>query len=51
VIDEEPLADLGRRMNVDAGPGMADVAAFLVSDDARWITGQTINVDAGMVRW
>ena len=30
---------------------IADVAAFLVSDDARWITGQTINVDAGMVRW
>lgn len=28
---------------------IADVAAFLASDDARWITGQTINVDAGMV--
>ncbi|WP_245477714.1 MULTISPECIES: hypothetical protein [unclassified Mesorhizobium] len=22
----------------------------LASDDARWITGQTLNVDAGMVR-
>lgn len=30
---------------------VADVVAFLASDDARWITGQTINVDAGMVRW
>ena len=30
---------------------IADVASFLVSDDAAWITGQTINVDAGMVRW
>lgn len=32
----------------------ADIAAavsFLVSDDAKWITGQTLNVDAGMVRW
>ncbi|PSJ63288.1 pyridoxal 4-dehydrogenase, SDR-type [Kumtagia ephedrae] len=29
---------------------IADVVAFLASDDARWITGQTINVDAGMVR-
>jgi pyridoxal 4-dehydrogenase len=29
---------------------VAKVAAFLVSDDAEWITGQTINVDAGMVR-
>lgn len=25
--------------------------SFLASDDANWITGQTINVDAGMVRW
>lgn len=30
---------------------IAKVAAFLVSDDAEWITGQTINVDAGMVRY
>ncbi|MDE0304775.1 MAG: SDR family NAD(P)-dependent oxidoreductase [Albidovulum sp.] len=30
---------------------IANVASFLVSDDASWITGQTINVDAGMVRW
>lgn len=30
---------------------VADVAAFLVSHDARWMTGQTVNVDAGMVRW
>ncbi len=29
---------------------IGDVVAFLASDDARWITGQTINVDAGMVR-
>jgi pyridoxal 4-dehydrogenase len=32
----------------------ADIAAavsFLASDDAKWITGQTLNVDAGMVRW
>ncbi|QYU68295.1 SDR family oxidoreductase [Leptolyngbya sp. 15MV] len=25
--------------------------AFLASEEAHWITGQTINVDAGMVRW
>lgn len=30
---------------------IAGVASFLASDDAKWITGQTINVDAGMVRW
>lgn len=33
-------------------PGeIGGVASFLASDDAQWITGQTINVDAGMVRW
>ena len=30
---------------------IADVVAFLASDDARWMTGQTLNVDAGMVRY
>jgi pyridoxal 4-dehydrogenase len=30
---------------------IADVVSFLASDDARWITGQTLNVDAGMVRY
>lgn len=30
---------------------IAPAVAFLVSDDARWITGQTLNVDGGMVRW
>ncbi|WP_425350317.1 SDR family oxidoreductase [Mesorhizobium temperatum] len=29
---------------------IADVVSLLASDDARWITGQTLNVDAGMVR-
>ena len=30
---------------------IAAVASFLCSDDAGWMTGQTVNVDAGMVRW
>ena len=30
---------------------IAAVVSFLCSEDARWMTGQTINVDAGMVRW
>ena len=30
---------------------IADAVAFLASDDARWMTGQTLNVDAGMVRY
>jgi pyridoxal 4-dehydrogenase len=25
--------------------------AFLASEEAQWITGQALNVDAGMVRW
>ena len=30
---------------------IASVVAFLCSEDAGWMTGQTVNVDAGMVRW
>ena len=30
---------------------IAAAVAFLASDDAKWITGQTLNVDGGMVRW
>ena len=30
---------------------IANVVSFLASDDAAWMTGQTLNVDAGMVRW
>jgi len=30
---------------------IAPAIAFLASDDAHWITGQTLNVDGGMVRW
>lgn len=37
------------------GQGMPDdiapAVAFLASEEAHWITGQTLNVDAGMVRW
>jgi pyridoxal 4-dehydrogenase len=25
--------------------------AFLASEEAHWITGQTLAVDAGMIRW
>lgn len=30
---------------------IASVVSFLCSADASWMTGQTVNVDAGMVRW
>lgn len=30
---------------------IAPAVAFLASEDAQWITGQTLNVDAGMARW
>ena len=30
---------------------IADAVAFLASDEARFITGQTLNVDGGMIRW
>ena len=30
---------------------IAPAVAFLASEEAHWITGQTLAVDAGMVRW
>ena len=38
-----PLGRLGQPRDI------ADVVAFLVSDDARWITGQVIGVNGGIV--
>ena len=38
-----PLGDLGQPEDIAAA------AAFLASDDARYITGQVLNVDGGMV--
>ena len=40
------MSPLGRLGQVD---DIADVVAFLVSDDARWITGQNIQAGGGVV--
>lgn len=40
------MAALGRIGKVE---DIADVVAFLASDDARWITGQTIHVNGGYI--
>ncbi len=37
----------GRGVPTDVVPAVA----FLASEEAHWITGQALNVDAGMVRW
>jgi pyridoxal 4-dehydrogenase len=37
----------GRGLPKDVVPAVA----FLACDEAHWITGQALNVDAGMVRW
>ena len=43
LLDQVPLGEIGRPEDVAAA------VAFLASDDARYITGQTINVDGGLV--
>jgi NAD(P)-dependent dehydrogenase (short-subunit alcohol dehydrogenase family) len=43
-IDEMPLGRFGRLME-----DIAPVALYLASDDARYVTGQTINCDGGQV--
>ncbi|MGW2257698.1 SDR family oxidoreductase [Streptomyces sp. NPDC001780] len=42
-IAQTPLGRLGRSEDI------ADVVAFLASDDARWVTGQTIAAAGGLV--
>lgn len=41
VVARTPMGRLG------TPPEIADVAAFLASEDARWVTGQCIRVDGG----
>ncbi|MFA6211398.1 MAG: glucose 1-dehydrogenase [Candidatus Obscuribacterales bacterium] len=43
MIDKTALGRLGQPEDI------ADVVAFVASSDARWITGQVINVDGGIV--
>jgi 7-alpha-hydroxysteroid dehydrogenase len=40
-VDQTPLGDVGQPEDV------ANVVRFLLSDESRWITGQTIAVDGG----
>jgi 3-oxoacyl-[acyl-carrier protein] reductase len=42
MIAQTPLGRLGKPEDI------ADVVAFLVSDQARWITGRNIPVDGGL---
>ncbi|HVB36473.1 MAG TPA: SDR family oxidoreductase [Candidatus Acidoferrales bacterium] len=42
-ISRSPLGRLGNPEEI------ADAVAFLCSDDARWVTGQTLNVSGGFV--
>jgi 3-oxoacyl-[acyl-carrier protein] reductase len=42
-IARTPLGRLGQPNDI------GDVVAFLCSDDGRWVTGQTIAVDGGLV--
>jgi len=41
--DRMPLGRMGQPSDV------GDVVAFLCSDDARWVNGQTFSVDGGLL--
>jgi 3-oxoacyl-[acyl-carrier protein] reductase len=43
ITAQTPLRRLGTPADI------ADIAAFLASDEARWVTGQTIHADGGIV--
>lgn len=43
LIQQTPLGRLGQPRDI------ADIVAFLVSDQARWMTGQTIRVGGGLI--
>ena len=55
--DTEMLADAFREVGAQMSPlkrlgtpqDIADVDHFFVSDQARWVTGQNIRADGGMV--
>ncbi|ULA64309.1 MAG: putative oxidoreductase [Nitrospira sp.] len=55
--DTGVLTDLYKKMGLEASPfkrlglpqDIADVVAFLVSEQARWVTGQTIQAGGGIV--
>lgn len=40
-VEQTPLGDVGQPEDI------ASVARFLLSDESRWITGQTLAVDGG----
>ena len=57
ITDSGVLTDPYRQLGLDRSPmrrvgqpaDIADVIAFLVSEEARWLTGQTIQVGGGIV--
>jgi 3-oxoacyl-[acyl-carrier protein] reductase len=48
--EQKAAMQAAQALHRDAGPDdMTGVVAFLLSDDSRWVTGQTLSVNGGVL--
>ncbi|MCC3332659.1 SDR family oxidoreductase [Nocardia abscessus] len=47
-VGQLPRDDQDVLLGVGGGADIADAVAFFASDDGRWVTGQTLEVNGGL---